>query len=333
MGSNIYDLAEEFKKDLDNKSTEVILEVLRAYQDVSQTTRATIEALIKEIEEAQVTGERLRPSWIYKSQRLKALEAQLFTQNKRLAEILLGKIENLQQESLYLGSETQLAMISESMGVSFDQLPQEALDQLISNLQEQSPLYDLLMSYGQDVFGQIKSNLLSGLALGQNPRVIAKKIEQTLGIQLTRASTLARTEMLRAYRESSHQTRLKYSTVVTGWTWYSSLKKNTCAACYAMHGTFHPISERLNDHPNGACTSIPAVKGDYFKIAEGKKIFDRLKKSDQQKILGQGLFTLFIKGDIELEDTVSEIPNSLWGSMRRQSSITQALINARKRRK
>ncbi|MCL5957851.1 MAG: phage head morphogenesis protein [Chloroflexi bacterium] len=109
---------------------------------------------------------------------------------------------------------------------------------------------------GQDV----RKALLAGLATGQPQTVIARAVRQALGGNLVRALTIARTEMLRSYREASRQTYLANSDVVNGWIWHAVLSTRTCAACWAMNGTLHKLNERLDDHVRGRCAMMPVTR-------------------------------------------------------------------------
>jgi len=102
--------------------------------------------------------------------------------------------------------------------------------------------------------------LTRGLALGLGPEVIRRLIQQMMGMVLTRALRIARTEMLRAYREAARRNYQANSDVVKGWIWHSALNERTCAACWAMHGTVHRLEERLDDHVGGRCTAVPLTK-------------------------------------------------------------------------
>lgn len=119
------------------------------------------------------------------------------------------------------------------------------------------PLGKLLDSIPLTVSAEAHDALIQGITLGKNPRVIAKEMADKAGIAHTRALLIARTETMRAYREGQRAQWLAMGDLVKGWTWASVRDDRTCPACWAMHGSTHPISEPFFGHPNCRCTMIP----------------------------------------------------------------------------
>jgi hypothetical protein len=113
--------------------------------------------------------------------------------------------------------------------------------------------------------------------------------------------------------------------------WYSSNGIIT-HNCWAMHGTTHPLTERLDDHPNGRCVMLPkvkAVKGlsPQWLPESGEAQFKRLDPATQANILGP-LYELYETGQIGLADVVGRKFDGDWGSMRfvrSKKSITEGM--------
>ncbi|HEX5083570.1 MAG TPA: minor capsid protein, partial [Blastocatellia bacterium] len=99
------------------------------------------------------------------------------------------------------------------------------------------------------------------MALGRNPRAIARQIREGLGGNMVRALTIARTETLRVYRQASLQNYQANSDIVAGYYWRSSRSRRSCGACIALDGTFHPLDRPMRAHVRCRCTMIPGVKG------------------------------------------------------------------------
>ncbi len=76
------------------------------------------------------------------------------------------------------------------MANSFAQLPDAALTDLVGFLRDGSPL---------------RKELVSGLGAGLGSREIGRRIRSSLGGDLTRSLRISRTEVLRAYRESTRR--------------------------------------------------------------------------------------------------------------------------------
>ena len=220
--------------------------------------------------------------------------------------------------------------------VTFARLPREALTDLVGFLQDGSPLRDLLDELGPEASASIRKALIAGVATGQNPRVIAQQMKQALGGNLVRALTIARTEVLRAYRESSRRTYQANSDVIKGWIWHSALGTRTCPACWAMHGTFHRLDERLDDHVNGRCSAIPVTKTwkelgfkdvpeTQVQVGKGTDLFEKLSDADKEKILGKAGFQAYKVGAVKLEDFVGRKVSREWGTMRYTRSLRDIL--------
>lgn len=120
-----------------------------------------------------------------------------------------------------------------------------------------SPLRMLFRSFGAASAQMASDALIEGLILGYNPRKVAPMVRDALGIQLNRALTICRTEVLRAHREAAHQIYAENTDVVKGWRWQAALSGNTCAVCISLHGREFPMSEKMSSHPNCRCCAAP----------------------------------------------------------------------------
>ncbi|HNY84238.1 MAG TPA: phage minor head protein, partial [Anaerolineaceae bacterium] len=112
-----------------------------------------------------------------------------------------------------------------------------------------SPLRMLFRSFGAASAQMASDALIEGMILGYNPRKVAPMVRDALGIQLNRALTICRTEVLRAHREAAHQIYAENADVVKGWRWQAALSGNTCAVCISLHGREFPMSEKMSSHP------------------------------------------------------------------------------------
>ncbi|MEL7645414.1 MAG: phage minor head protein [Anaerolineaceae bacterium] len=101
---------------------------------------------------------------------------------------------------------------------------------------------------------------MQGIVLGYNPRKIAPMIRDALGIQLNRALTISRTEAMRAQRAAATESFKVNADVLKGWRWQVAMSGNTCPVCISMHGSIHPVEERMESHPNCRCSPVPLTK-------------------------------------------------------------------------
>jgi hypothetical protein len=203
---------------------------------------------------------------------------------------------------------------------TFSGLPTETAD----NLQEQLKITRSAISgVAPDLWDTLQETLTANLLIGKHPRDTAKELSDKLGMPLRRALTISRTETIRAYRESSHKHRLQYPTAIKNWVWIAALKPNTCVICWAKHGSVHKLEERLNDHPNGACTSVPQVEGFELNVESGQAAFEALGDDEKQHILGPERFALYQDKGLSLETLISSQDNKTWGTQYKLRPVTE----------
>jgi len=188
---------------------------------------------------------------------------------------------------------------------------------------------------------RIKKALIVGVGTGQGPQTIARDMRDALGGNMQRAITIARTESMYAYRESSRQFAIANSDVVEGWVWLSRRSARTCSACWGMDGTFHTNDEPFGSHQRCACIPVPQTKTwkqlgydvpDHRPdLGTGVAAFDKLSAADQEHILGKAKYAAFKDGTIGLADMVYVADDPHWGVTRQVASMAQAKANARRK--
>lgn len=225
-----------------------------------------------------------------------------------------------------------------AVAASFQQLPAPALTELVGNLSDGSPLATLANQFGAEASAVFQTEMIKGTALGLSPKTVARNFQDALGISKAKAQTIARTEMMRASRESMRRSMDKNSDVVTGWQWYCTLSDRTCPMCWAMHGKKFKTKERMATHPNCRCTMLPILKP-YREMGipvdepiehptlhkSGPVLFSEQRLAIQKKVLGPAAYKAFQKGEINLEDFIGEVDNPVWGKTRYAKSLSQIL--------
>lgn len=181
----------------------------------------------------------------------------------------------------------------------FDRVDPGSLGWIVERSTEQIASSTRMLSVAaQD---QMRRALVRGVAVGDNPRVAARRMVRAVEGQfnggLTRALTIARTEILDAHRSGAAAAHFANADVLTGWVWLAQLDRRTCPSCLAMHGTEHNLEETgPNDHQNGRCARMPKVKpwADLgFDIPEPADVtpdaqawFGALGRDEQLQIMG-----------------------------------------------
>jgi hypothetical protein len=135
------------------------------------------------------------------------------------------------------------------------------------------------------------------------PGAVISKLKASHGILLGRALTAARTETMRAARETAHGTYEENG--ITEWTWHSQRSFKTCAFCRSQHGTRHPISEQLLSHPNCRCIAKPVGAAHVNRPADSEQLKDAPAGQPEKKKQVLSSFTGKLKGrDVRLTNVV-----------------------------
>lgn len=141
--------------------------------------------------------------------------------------------------------------------------PPGQLDAIVARAQQQ--ITSLARPLSEDATRAMTRSLIRGIAAGDNPRAVARAMLRGLEGQfnggLTRALTIARTEMLDAVRAATAREHLANQDVLSGWQWWSALDDRVCPSCWSKHGNQYPLTVPGPwDHPRGRCTRLPLTK-------------------------------------------------------------------------
>lgn len=318
----------------------------RAYQAVMARFARNMDALTRQIEDAQARGVEVRPGWLFAQARYRQLIHDLrehtasFLQHATSA-VTVGQREAVQRAfedgqrlaRLALGPAPELAIVRVTQG--WDRLPTQALDRLIGRASDGGPLGALINELAPLAPDRVRDTLAFGVAAGKNPRVIAREVQASALITRHRALVIARTEIVSAHREAVTDT-WKNTSVVKSWVWQSAKDRRTCAACWAQDGTEHPIDEPMASHPCCRCGRRPVslsweelgfsgIKDTRPPVTSGPAAFERLPQADKLAILGRAKLDAYNAGDITLQDLVHHTHSPRWGAGAREASLREAL--------
>lgn len=338
---NVYKAAVEYQFKVLTGDREAEADLVRMYGAGWRRIKDKLDKLVSQIEAAQQKGEEFSPSWLFQKDRLVSLQAQVLEEMARFAKDAERVITEKQEWASYLAVEQLNEMLeragwppSEGITTSFSTLSMMTTRFLIGATAQGSPLRDLLDKLGPEASRNIREALVGGLIAGQHPSVIAREIRKDFGGNLARALTVARTEILRAYRETTRLALLTQN-VANGWIWHSALGTRTCAFCWSMHGTRHPATERMATHPRCRCAMVPDVKpwsemgidvqGSVLEVPSGEELFKALDPDAQRKVLGPKLFELYKDGKITLAHVRGFRDDPLWGPVGYKRSVSAIL--------
>lgn len=341
--ADIHAMNDQFRRELIGRQSRSAGELIRAYGAAWEQIQESLLTLTRTIEAARASGLEISSAWLYQFDRLESLKRQVEIEIGKFAEFADERIRAEQFEAIQAAKRHAGALMRASTGLSdavlaqtgiaFSQLPVGAVEAQVGFLANGSPLRILLGELGKEAAEKVADSLTTAVALGYGPRRTAVTVRESLGGNAARALTIARTETMRAYREATAQTFERNADVIGGWIWTASLSVRTCAMCLAMHGTAHPLTERLNSHPNCRCTAVPRTKSfeelGLVGIPEtrpelpesGAGWFARQSPERQLAILGPAKFQAYRRGEITLADLIGVRRSKAWGVGRFEKSL------------
>ena len=311
--------------------------LIRAWVDAWEEVEAEVESALYELVAAAANG-RVTRTQMLRSQRLQAalgrmadaLERAVGRQVEILTADLMADIRRVADaEAAMLAAQlpaaitaaTTLPVSTAVVGASSDQIAA-----IVRRATEQITKVSYPISV--EAYASIRRQLLRGIAVGSNPRTVARRavqaVEGAFHGGLSRALTIARTEMLDAHRAAGRAVDERNPDLVSEWAWEAHLGPRTCRACLAMHGQRFPASTPgPQGHPGCRCARVPVAKTwaelGFTGIRERPSLhrsseayFNRLSEANQRKILGNTGFEAWKRGDYPMSEWVRRQDNPGW---------------------
>lgn len=204
-----------------------------------------------------------------------------------------------------------------------------ALASIINRTTQQ--VTSLALPLSDEATAAMKSALIRGVAIGENPRDTARAMMKKVNGQFEggrrRAENIARTEMMDAYRASAKRTDDELAHLVKGWEWRSALNDRTCLACLGMNGREFPLDQPGPEgHPSCRCTRVPVLKkfsdlgfGDVPEPVSpngpplnGPDWLEQQDSATQLKIMGRKRYDAWKAGDFPPEQWAVRRENPAW---------------------
>ncbi len=202
-----------------------------------------------------------------------------------------------------------------------------------------------------DAQDALRRGLVTGVALGQHPSKIASavvaRVDGAFNGGLTRASVVARTEVLDAHRAASRQVHTENADVLEGWRWLATVTgrsaHRTCTSCWALHGRlFSADTAGPLDHQQGRCARVPVTRswadlgidGDEpaDNFPDARAIFADLPRDQQVAVMGPARHALWASGAVDFDDLAELVDNPGWRPSYRPRSVAslQRLADSRR---
>lgn len=326
MPSELENAMTRFRRQLLTQERAAASQMVRAYGESWARIRVDILRVQRQLAAGDTTLWRIQ-----QDARLQSVQRQIEAELRRFAPYATQSATQMQQAAIDAAVRNAGQAIEAAGGpqvtMRFDKLNTGAVEAMVGFASDGSPLQALFEDIGQGVAPHMTATLAKGIALGWNPRVTAREMRSAYGMGLSRALLISRTETLRSYREATSQVYQANADILEGWIWVCACDRRSCASCWAMHGSLHPLDARLDDHPNGRCAQAPKIKDRPNRIgATGAERFDALSAADQRYILGPGMYEAWKDGQVSLSPNaansiVGRRDDAQWGTMRYARSL------------
>ena len=290
---------------VDEQTRSLVRAWARAWDELSADWRAAIADLTAQ---AQDGAWPARGIVVRAERTAKALEASreaLLALGENAGVNIVGTLPDLtleasQWQARLAASQMPAAADPVAMLASFDRVDARALDAVVRRTAGQ--VTALTRPLADDATEAMARTLIRGVVVGDNPRRAAaemvRRVEGRFNGGLTRALTIARTEMLDAHREAARAQDAANVDTLRGWQWVATLDTRTCPSCWAQHGSEHPVDEPgPYDHQQGRCARVPLTKSwrdlgfDLDEppslVRSGADEFADLSQADQLAVMGR----------------------------------------------
>lgn len=229
-------------------------------------------------------------------------------------------LQAIEQSSLSI----QATAADMGMQIQFDRLPASTVERMVGLAGDGSPLRTVLQSAGRLGADRLGEELIKGVALGLNPREIARRaMRQGLASSYTRMVTIARTEVLRVARQTT-QENYQQSNVVRGYRRIAAHSSRTCVACLALDGREYPLTVPFEEHVNGRCAAIPIlIRGNPIQFQTGPEWFAQQPESVQRSMMGPARWGMWHSGQITWDDMVRIHEDERWGNSPQVTPVRQ----------
>ena len=317
--SNVERVMDEYRTRILLKDADQMVIMSQRWLEVENAIMGRITALTQQAADLTRQGITLSRNRLYRMEHYQALLAQAKAEVDRYAEWSGKTIAANQEQLVTMGIDSAVNTIRASyqdagqVTAYFGVLPTKAVNVMVGYAGNGTPLAKLLVQDYPQTAVQLTEPLVNGMAMGLNPRVVARNMADAMAGNLDRALTIARTEQLRAFREASRQQMIN-SGVVTGYTRRCALSARTCEACLALDGTESDTDELMETHPNCRCVAVPIVADlPRIEMQSGEDWFKAQDETTQRDILGPGKFDAWKAGQFEFSQLASTHVDPEWG--------------------
>ena len=259
-------------------------------------------------------------------QALEHAAAQLDALSKNAGVTITRSIPSLIELEGALFQDLTRTQLPDSASPNWGTVNKKSIDAIVRRSTQQ--IHKLTKPLSPESVAAMKSELIRGVMVGNNPRVAARRMVNRVQGRFNggkyRAEVIARTEMLDASREGAMLQRMANTEIVATWQWLCTLSNRTCSSCLSMNGREFPIdTPGPRDHQCGRCIGIPVTKtweelgfGDIDEPAsifpDAKTWFNNQPRSVQLEIMGPKRLQALKSGRLSWDNMAMLKQNEGW---------------------
>jgi hypothetical protein len=326
-------LIDKLRRKLLQQETRAVKDLIATYRGIYRNVQGNVDALTLAMEAIIKDGGSVSVARLRQMDQYRLLMAQTQAQLGKYGVYVETKLSAETYAALQTGALDAKTMTiyaangSKAVSSAFRTLNPRVIENMTAFLAKDSPLFKNFQQYGNLEAKRIRDMIINDVALGKNPRVIAKDIINVgFGRPLADAIRTMRTAQLWSYREANILSYQANSDIVRGWIWNSVLDGDTCNACWALHGSVHDNTEMLDDHYNGHCYATPILAWEGDPTDTGLARFEALTDAEKAAILGPAKWEAYQAGRITFDQLAVQHDDATYGQMHVEASL-QELLN------
>lgn len=270
----VIDMMQSWRADLLRGDAAMQQEMAQQWLGVEQALQAQVDALALELQ----GGGRVTMGHLQRSRRYQQLMGQVDDELGKYARFVEGRVENRQQALLNAAISHSQAAINAvateaEILAQFNRLPVSAVENMVGLTGAGTPVRDILADASRVGPEALRQRLVDGIALGWNPlRTARDALRNGLAQSFTRMATIARTETLRVYRQTTLES-YRQSNVVVGYRRLAAKDERTCLGCLMADGRQYTLDQPFDAHPNcvieGTIVSSSPITGSTKRFYNG----------------------------------------------------------------
>lgn len=263
-------LADELKQlnaQLINRDEKTLMKIGAIYSNIWSQLQKELVSLL---EEYRKTG---KTTYYYQSLYIEQMltETQKYLEKASL-KINLVLSEDVKKRIAEAGAQyAQIIQPLRDSSLALSLGPSAITEKMVASIQLELKYLNFIKSLAGFNRDKTKDILLKAMVKQENPLKIAKVLKREIfGTATSRASIIARTELVRAQRKTFSLTMLDNG--IKRWRWRCA--PDACPVCQELNGQVFDSEDAVQDHPNGRCWMEPLPNDAKVK----SPISDRLER-------------------------------------------------------